>query len=683
MSQMSPPLKTILLEKKYARLLKHFSLATQEVENKKIEVWVFDDIDTQREMEKKWRDIGIDISFMSAYKPLVHQLMNVLRQAENKAIRAINIYYPRHELVSEKRFLLECYPIASCYPDITFTFIPQKNVLSDQIVAAQEENIEKAEFELSTYELNYLIEAHFLDNTHKQWSIFAPNRIKREHTGELCLSQCGWIKITDKKTGKIEKNAPIDTEFELVFDEIIKTIRSEAKQTLQRLQQKGQLAKRPLFFQQLAITIELPYQELKLNVDEEVISLQEALHEEVYFSLLELLQYEAKPYIGDSADRTLQVGQIIPFIKKAKASAEFITLRIESLPCVDNEIKISDLSIGQSVDNHILENDLESNFKRNIFNNSPAEEHNSLDISAMKLSMLSGPMPQTKIDSLLAAILHFNTSKAVIPYVAKSVLGRTIQGYYVSGEDSAVLISGAQHANETTGPVGAIRAVEQLLLEPTCHLAITPIENPDGYNLHQELIQDFPWHIHHAARYTALGDDLEYRDSAPFYEKAIRYQALKASGATQQSHPFKLHINLHGYPSHEWTRPLTGYIPKGFELWTIPKGFFLIIRHHKEFKSLAEELIQAVTADLNNNSELKAYNQRQIARYEMYAGELPFRIINGFSCLISEDQRHDIPVTLITEYPDETIYDEAFIAGHTAQMQTVIAAYKHWQTIFK
>ena len=33
-----------------------------------------------------------------------------------------------------------------------------------------------------------------------------------------------------------------------------------------------------------------------------------------------------------------------------------------------------------------------------------------------------------------------------------------------------------------------------------------------------------------------------------------------------------------------------------------------------------------------------------------------------------------MPVTLITEYPDETIYGDAFRLAHTTQMNTVLAA---------
>lgn len=38
-------------------------------------------------------------------------------------------------------------------------------------------------------------------------------------------------------------------------------------------------------------------------------------------------------------------------------------------------------------------------------------------------------------------------------------------------------------------------------------------------------------------------------------------------------------------------------------------------------------------------------------------------------------------MTLVTEYPDETIGGTAFEAGHAAQMEAVLAAYEAWQEI--
>lgn len=259
-------------------------------------------------------------------------------------------------------------------------------------------------------------------------------------------------------------------------------------------------------------------------------------------------------------------------------------------------------------------------------------------------------------------------------FEAQSRAGRTVQARYVKGTDAAVMISGGQHPNETTGIVGALRAAQVLSQRPGAHFTISPLENPDGYALHQRLRADNPEHMHHAARYTALGDDLEYRTGTTLYEKAIRFEAQRLSGA-------QLHINLHGYPAHEWTRPLSGYVPRGFAMWTLPKGFFLIMRYQNGWAVQANHLIDAVTKRLAAVPGLVDFNTVQIGLYETHAGETGFRIINGFPCMISVDDRHDVPLTLITEYPDETIYDAAFIKGHTAQMETVLAAYEAFQAI--
>ncbi|MDB5939818.1 MAG: hypothetical protein JWP77_2182, partial [Polaromonas sp.] len=153
-----------------------------------------------------------------------------------------------------------------------------------------------------------------------------------------------------------------------------------------------------------------------------------------------------------------------------------------------------------------------------------------------------------------------------------------------------------------------------------------------------------------------------------------REQALALSGA-------RLHINLHGYPAHEWTRPLSGYLPRGFEQWTIPKGFFLILRHHPGWQARGRALLEQVCAALGQVDGLAAYNARQMALYECHAGELPFDVINGTACLQSESSRPGAPLTLITEFPDETVHGENFRFAHTVQMSAVLAAVRAWQDI--
>ncbi|MBX8825306.1 M14 family metallopeptidase [Ochrobactrum sp. SFR4] len=379
------------------------------------------------------------------------------------------------------------------------------------------------------------------------------------------------------------------------------------------------------YFEELNIAVSLPIKDQKLAYAEEAISLTEALHEDFYFALLEVFQKKSGRPLGD---RGLQPGQIVPEIIYADA-APSIRITARALSIKDSAGESQMLATAQTP----------------LFAAQIAQE----------LELIGGEA-----------------------FEAKSRSGRSVLGRYIKGTDEPMIISGGQHANETTGVVGALRAAHELKSRKGAHFTISPQENPDGYELHRRLCADNPKHMHHAARYTAMGDDLEYRtkdkNGEKLWEKAIRTQAEALTGA-------KLHVNLHGYPSHEWTRPLSGYIPRGFGMWTLPKGFFLILRHHSDWAQQSEELVDHVTRHLSAIDGLVEYNNAQIVLFEKHAGETGFRIINGFPCLIDVDDRHTVPLTLITEYPDETIYGEDFIRGHTAQMETVLSAYEALQKL--
>ena len=160
---------------------------------------------------------------------------------------------------------------------------------------------------------------------------------------------------------------------------------------------------------------------------------------------------------------------------------------------------------------------------------------------------------------------------------------------------------------------------------------------------------------------------MEAREGAPLYEKAARLALIEETGA-------RLHVNLHGYPSHEWTRPLSGYVPRGFELWTIPKGFFLILRHLPGHEAGTREFLEALTAHLAEDDALAAFNRVQLAAWAAHAGAVPFPVLNGIPCNIGESTRQTVPWQLITEYPDETIYGDAFRLAQRTQMRTALKA---------
>ncbi|WP_347266894.1 peptidase M14 [Paracoccus sp. (in: a-proteobacteria)] len=374
------------------------------------------------------------------------------------------------------------------------------------------------------------------------------------------------------------------------------------------------------YFQELNITASLPIADEDLGHGDEIMSLREALHEDFYFSALEHFQKRSGRAQGD---RRLQPGQIVPEI------------RLGALASVRVETRALD---GASVSDH----------------------RQPLETAERALSQVQIAEELTRIPGAR--------------FAARSVAGRPVAAVHHPGSDRAMMISAGQHANEISAPIGALRAGLELAKREGAHFTLSPLENPDGYALHQRLTQDNARHMHHAARYTALGDDLEYREGAELYEQAIRREAEARSHAL-------LHVNLHGYPAHEWTRPLSGYVPRGFEMWTIPKGFFLVMRHATGWEAPAQALMDQVTRELGNVPGLADFNAAQIALFERHAGETGFQMLNGFPVLIGQDDRHRVPMTLITEYPDETIYGDALRAGHAAQMATVLAAYAALQAL--
>lgn len=568
---------TLIFESHFERTLDALVSRYSDARGSRIEAWLFDDEKSRRRAEQKLAERGVEAHLHSAYKPL---LSFFLEEVDVAAFAEIRIVYPVHPACPKNRFLLETYPLAALVGTAKLTFEAG-----------------------SEGDLFYQVRLTGKDGRSETKKVFAPNRVHTDFIGETLLSPTGWITL-DGGPGESLK-----TDYEALFEASMEAVIGH------------NWGKSEPYFDELNIAVTLPIEDRRLSFGEEAISLVEALHEDFYFSLLEVFQKKSGRPLGD---RGLQPGQIVPEIRFAEAAP---SVRIETRP----------LSMAESGADH------------------------------QPLALAEAPISAEQIKEELAVV-------GGIAFEARSRSGRIVEARYHAGGDQAVMISGGQHPNETTGIVGALRAAQELAGRPDAHFTVSPLENPDGYQVHWRLRADNPFHMHHAARYTALGDDLEYRSGERLFEKAIRVEAERLSGA-------RLHVNLHGYPSHEWTRPLSGYVPRNFAMWTLPKGFFLVMRHHPEWSGIAEAFIDRVSARLAALPGLVDYNNAQVRLFETHAGETGFRIINGIPCLISTDDRHTVPLTLITEYPDETIYGDDFIDGHTAQKETVLAAYDAFQEL--
>ncbi|MFC5499105.1 peptidase M14 [Caenimonas terrae] len=549
-----------------------------------VEGWLFEGVAARRAAEEQLRAAGVTATLRSAYKPLVHCF---LEEIDCSALAHVTVRYPVHPGASERRFLLEAYPLAALLPG------------------------GKLEFVAGGADLHYELTLTWNDGRRQQLDVFAPNRSHTGPSGIDHLSPTGWLRV--RGAGPAPIDGAQQTEHEQLFEKVLQTVQDHAWPQAEP------------YFERLEVRIELPGIEQELPLLQESISTHEALHEDIYFSLLEIFQRRSGRAPGD---RRLQPGQIVPDIRASDRSAR---LRIALRPFDPAPPK------AQAADRSV-----------------------PLDL------LLTAPEPAritAEIDGLSGE-----------RFAATSRQGRAVTGLYHRGSAAPVFISGGQHANETSGIVGALRAATVLQAQDEAHFALVALENPDGYALQRELAAHNPGHMHHAARYTALGDDVEFRTEPPLYERAAREQAVALSGA-------QLHVNLHGYPAHEWTRPWSGYLPQGFELWTVPKGFFLVLRHHAGWGREARALLEQVCAALAKVPGLADFNARQLALYQRHAGAPAFETIHGISCTVAAVDRPGAPVTLITEFPDETVHGEAFRFAHTVQTETVLAAVRAWQAL--
>jgi hypothetical protein len=551
----------------------------------RVEGWLFEGVAARRAAEQRLAAAGVQARFRSAYKPLVHFF---LEEVDTAGLASVTVRYPVHPDAAPQRFLLEAYPLAACWPACRMDFVA------------------------GGADLHYEVALTWRDGRTRHARVFAPNRTHVGTSGATLLSPTGWLRVQEASGATAD--AAESTDYEQLFARL-----------LQAVERHPWPASEP-FFERLDLRADLPGFEQRLPLEGETISTHEALHEDIYFSLLEIFQRRSGRVPGD---RQLQPGQIVPDVRGCEGEARLrVALRVYETGTSGTTAAGGDVTPLERL------------------GSAPGSER-----IAREIERLGGRR-----------------------FEARSRQGRRVAGVYHPGRSAPVFISGGQHANETSGIVGALRAAQALQAQPDAHFALLPLENPDGYELLHELCVQHPAHMHHAARYSALGDDIEYRTRPPLHERAAREQAIALSHA-------QLHVNLHGYPAHEWTRPLSGYLPQGFELWTVPKGFFLVLRHHPGWEAEARALLEQVGAALAEVPGLAEFNARQLALYERHAGGLPFELVHGMACSVTEVDRPGAPVTLVTEFPDETVAGDAFRFAHTVQMHTVLAAVRAWQGI--
>jgi len=558
----------------------------------RLQAWVFEGLLARRAAEQALAALGIEAEIRSAYKPILHAFLEqhgldgaTYREANQTGDALLEIRLPA---ALAQRLRMEAYPLAGLLRNTALSFVDDASLAPDEV------RVRWGGQDLTP--------------------IFVPLR-----SGGAGASATAWLRAWAAED-LISDGPLLGDDYQGAAEAVFAAVAAHA------------WGEAEPFFDRLLIHIEMGGIEEKLDLGDELMSTREALHEELYFGLLEFFQQRAGRPEGD---RLLRPGQIVPMILDGEAEQTRVRVHLAPHPVL--------ALVPPQVDAALLQG----------------------------LSDCAAPLSPEQAWGALEALAQ--QSAGVERFGVQSVQGRPVPGLYRRGSRPGVVISAGQHANECSGVVGALRGAAQLLQQDSqAHLALLPLENPDGAALHQALCQRQPEHMHHAARFTALGDDLEVREApAPLYEKAARLEAIARCEAG-------LHLSLHGYPAHEWTRPLSGYLPPGYASWAIPRGFFLIMRHRPGRDPWP--FLQALTAGLAQDARLVEFNARQYRMWQAHWGELPMTVLNGVGCVVAEDSRSSVPFTLISEYPDETVYGPAFqLAQQTQTRAVVLACELFWQ----
>lgn len=147
-----------------------------------------------------------------------------------------------------------------------------------------------------------------------------------------------------------------------------------------------------------------------------------------------------------------------------------------------------------------------------------------------------------------------------------------------------------------------------------------PMENVDGVAAFEELLPTGRDHMLHAARYNALGAEF-YGD---YFEDPPRFPEAFAKAELWRRWLPDVMVDHHGVPSHEWNQPFSGYAPFHFREFWIPRNFVYVCipfiddeahPNHAAALRLAGLLRRSMTAE----PEIVALNRELADRYRRYA----------------------------------------------------------------
>jgi len=217
------------------------------------------------------------------------------------------------------------------------------------------------------------------------------------------------------------------------------------------------------------------------------------------------------------------------------------------------------------------------------------------------------------------------------------------------------------------------------------------MENADGMVLLEEMLRYTPTDKLHAARYHGAGREY-YQE---YFNPETPFGEAKVKPSIWERWLPDICVDNHGFPSHEWNQPFSGYAPYRFRDFWIPRALiYLYLPHLGEEKGSqarinAEALGNWVGKIISEDGVIADLNRRYSERYWKYRGQWlgkPSRVESGFQLLPLQKKfqkinysylRPDITaIDFVSEVADEITWGDRLKTCISAHLKTNLAIIK-------
>jgi hypothetical protein len=430
----------------------------------------------------------------------------------------------------------------------------------------------------------------------------------------------------------------------------------------------------PAFWEEAAIDVRIPETDERLGIGEERIAPLEALHEDLYFVLLDHFRLFAETHRLSAES---QFGRILPkvstaapggrpearfrarpFIKATAAcstvpdsasrfaaiGAEAGRLRFEIEAGDPGVIKATNRDVCRRARSRGLDVSLDASSGRLIFRAarlrpSSVGRHRARAKPAASVPPMDRLLPIREVERWvrrLAGLPHLRAWQAGVSWQGRGIWA--LEAMLAGGGaltsiararllKPTLLLNARHHANEVSSTSAALRLAWELAATAwgrealkRVNVAMVPLENADGVATLEELLPGCADHKLHAARYNALGVEW-YGD---YFLEEPRFSEARVKPRLWRRWLPLLVLDAHGVPSHEWDQPFSGYTPGRFRQFWIPRAFiYAIVPFIDEMShpgyGPARDISRAMGRAIGANHEIQELDRELKDRYVRYA----------------------------------------------------------------